>query len=221
MASAMRPEAAAAAPSTDGEAPSADEEAPRRGRVPRARRFLRKHLKATLAIVATAILASCGEKIADHVETWFRPSFVQLVWVPADCPGGGGVPNIGMGSCQTTKNLQWLRDEFGKLRDAKVRGFDGIPTSATLEPKTFAKVKNNALAVVSGAGETLALVGVGYSNESRSKDGCLRLYTNTNPLQLISPILCLDARGSWWSTSTTGDAPSKIRASSRFGCSGS
>lgn len=210
----MRSEASARADSTDGEAR-------RRGKVRRARRFFREHSKATLAIVISAILASFGGKIADHLEAWFRPSFVQLVWLPADCPGSDGEPSIGMGSCQTTKNLEWLRAEVGKLRDARVRGFDGIPRSATLEPKTFARVKNNALAVVSGAGETLALVGVGYSNESRSKDGCLRLYTNTNPLQLISPILCLDARGAWWSMSSTGDAPSKIRGPSRFGCSGS
>jgi hypothetical protein len=133
---------------------------------------------------------------------------VDLVWVASDCPAAEGTPKVGLGGCSPAeqRDLGWLTTQVRAFAGAGLRGFDGLPQNFTLGTKDFNSVQNNVLYVATPATDAeLALITIGYDREQNQKDGCLRLYSSTKPPMRISPVLCLDRGGRWWSKDADAD----------------
>lgn len=123
------------------------------------------------------------------------PSGPPLIWAGSDCEHKE--PRIGYGSCNETRELAWLQSQINGLRSARVLGFEELQLDPRLEPGATSQGDNWLLNLHSN-GERF-IVGVGYSAETRSKDGCLHLYNNRRP-SFRAASACLDEHGHWWTS---------------------
>lgn len=123
----------------------------------------------------------------------------HLLWAPADC--GQKQPMVGYRQCSDLRGLPWLQAQLNLLKSAEVRGFAGLPVDARLDAASSAG-KDNWL-LYTTVGDRRVLVAVGYQHETRSKDGCLRLY-DAQTLEARSATVCLDEGGRWWTRDENG-----------------
>ncbi|WP_437986273.1 toll/interleukin-1 receptor domain-containing protein [Sorangium sp. So ce117] len=123
----------------------------------------------------------------------------HLLWAPADC--GQKQPMVGYRQCSDLRGLPWLQAQLNLLKSAGVQGFIDLPVDARLDAANSAG-KDNWL-LYTTAGDRRVLVGVGYQHETRSKDGCLRLY-DAQTLEARSATVCLDEGGRWWTRDENG-----------------
>lgn len=123
----------------------------------------------------------------------------HLLWAPADC--GQKLPMVGYRQCSDLRGLPWLQAQLNLLQSAGAQGFAELPVNARLDAASSAG-KDNWL-LYTTAGDRRVLVAVGYHHETRSKDGCLRLY-DAQTLEARSATVCLDEGGRWWTRDENG-----------------
>ncbi|WP_437593041.1 toll/interleukin-1 receptor domain-containing protein [Sorangium sp. So ce1000] len=123
----------------------------------------------------------------------------HLLWAPADC--GQRQPMVGYRQCSDLRGLPWLQAQLNLLKRAEVQGFADLPVDAQLDTASSAGKENWLLFTT--AGGRRVFVSVGYQHETRSKDGCLRLY-DAQTLEARSATVCLDEGGRWWTRDENG-----------------
>lgn len=163
----------------------------------------RRSRKGTVGIVVAGTFAFVAFCIAAAIvsESYRRQlDVVKLLWAPADC-GNQTDAEIGYNTCGDVRDLAWLQSQLNALRSAGVRGFVDLNLDPALTSTSYAG-KQNYILYVQGRAERFKL-GVGYEVETRTKDGCLRLYDLSNTRR--SPVACLDENGQWWTRENSND----------------
>ena len=181
--------------------------------------FVRHHARGALIGAGLLVVGAVGDSIREDVKDLFdsiiHPTLQKndLVWVPADCPGGDGTAAVGLGGCARNKlrGLAWFSKQILAFKAGGLRGFDSLPDDLSLVTQDSGRVKNNILVVERPNATELGKLGVGYSLEKNAKDGCLRLYSSTKPPMRISPVLCLDKAGRWWSKESDDETAARLK----------